>query len=92
MSSPDFLIQATLKRFFARTERLVREGPDRLRHELKLFYEEVITEADLMEQESSSEEVVEDVSSFCPTDIDQPQEIVDRLRAKVADLSHKLDI
>ncbi len=91
MSAPDFLIQATFKRLSARIENFLQDGPDRFRKEFKRFYDEVMTEADAMAKDSSSVQVVEDASSSMSTDIAQPQQKVDRLRAKVADLSRKLE-
>ena len=92
MSSPDFLIQATLKRLSARMDILLKDGPERLRQELQLFYEEVISEANRMKQEYPSEEVVKDAGSPIESDIEQSQEMIDRLRSKVADLNQKLEL
>ena len=91
MSSSDFLIQATLKRLIARTDNLLKDGPGRLREELKVFYEEVIAEADRMKDENSASEDVQDLSSPIPSDIDLPQEKLDRLRLKVSQLTRKIE-
>ena len=87
MSSSDFLIQATLKRLSVRIDTLMKDGPGRVQQELKNFYEEVIAEADRMNEDTPVQEVRSPVAS----DIDQPQERVDRLRQKVAAISSKLE-
>ncbi len=91
MSSSDFLIQATLKQLLLRMDVLLKDGPGRLREELKSFYEEVIAEADRMNEDNSVSEDGQEVSAPVVSDIDHPQERLDRLRLKVINLTRKIE-
>ena len=70
---------------------LAQDAPDRFSKEWDLFQQEVIAEADRLEQESG--EVSETKATSSPvSNQDQAQDQIDRLRAKVADLNRKVEI
>ena len=70
---------------------LMKDGPDKLRQEVQLFYEEVIDEANRIEKESGQKTSNQDVSSSIINDANDPQIIIDHLRAKTSYLSRKLE-
>ena len=102
MSSPDSLLRATLNRLAARLGHglsdtaaglalLAQDAPERFSKEWDLFQQEVIAEADRLEQESG--EVSEAKATSSPvSNQDQAQDQIDRLRAKVADLNRQVEI
>ena len=108
MSSPDSLLRATLNRLAARLGHgladaaaglalLAQDAPERFSKEWDLFQQEVIAEADRLEQESGevkeSGEVSETKATSSPvSNQDQAQDQIDRLRAKVADLNRQVEI
>ena len=102
MSSSEVLLKATLKclsmRFANRTadfkENLnifLKHGPEKLRKEAQDFYEEVIEEANRIENNIPEENVQHDDFSCIENEANEPQEIIDRLREKVAILSRNLE-
>ncbi|KZR80223.1 hypothetical protein PMIT1342_02170 [Prochlorococcus marinus str. MIT 1342] len=102
MSSPDSLLRATLNRLAARLGHgladaaaglavLAKDAPERISKEWDLFQQEVIAEADRLEQES--DEVSETKATSSPvSNQEQAQDQIDRLRAKVADLNRQVEI
>lgn len=101
MSSPDSLLRATLNRLAARLSHgladvavglaaLAQDAPERLSNEWDLFQQEVIAEADRLEQEIDQAEEVKASSSVQASESAQAQ--IDRLRAKVADLNRKVEV
>lgn len=101
MSSPDSLLRATLNRLAARLSQglseaavglaaLAQDAPERLSNEWDLFQQEVIAEADRLEQEIDQAEEVKASSSAQASESAQAQ--IDRLRAKVADLNRKVEV
>ena len=103
MPSPDVLLKATVSRLAARLGHglaeaaaevavLAQDAPERLRREWDLFQEEVQAEAERLQygDQTSSPEAPEPPSATdSPTE--SPQQQIDRLRAKVADLNIRLD-
>ena len=70
---------------------LAKDAPERFSKEWDLFQQEVIAEADRLEQESG--EVSETKATSSPvSNQDQAQDQIDRLRAKVADLNRQVEI
>ena len=70
---------------------LAQDAPERFSKEWDLFQQEVIAEADRLEQESG--EVSETKATSSPvSNQDQVQDQIDRLRAKVADLNRQVEI
>ena len=70
---------------------LAQDAPERFSKEWDLFQQEVIAEADRLEQESG--EVSETKATSSPVSHqDQAQDQIDRLRAKVADLNRQVEI
>ena len=102
MSSPDSLLRATLNRLGARLGHgladaaaglalLAQDAPERFSKEWDLFQQEVIAEADRLEQESGK--VSETKATSSPvSNHDQAQDQIDRLRAKVASLKRQVEI
>jgi hypothetical protein len=105
MPSPDVLLKATVSRLAARLGHglaeaaaevavLAQDAPERLRREWDLFQEEVQAEAERLEHgdhpPSPSPEGSGSASATeAPTE--SPQQQIDRLRAKVADLNVRLE-
>jgi hypothetical protein len=103
MPSPDVMLKATVSRLAARLGHglaeaaaevavLAQDAPERLRREWDLFQEEVQAEAERLEHgdqppspESPESESVTNASA------EPPQQQIDRLRAKVADLNLGLE-
>ena len=67
-----------------------KDGPERLRQEWELFQEEVRAEAERLEGGDSSPVSSDAVSMQGPT-TESPQQVIDRLRACVADLSQRIE-
>lgn len=97
MSAPQSLAMAAINRLAARLGSgladaaatlavLAQDAPARVQQELSLFWEEVAMEAERIEN---------DRSAAAPPGrggaADDPQERIDSLRAKVAELSRRLD-
>ena len=104
MSSTEKLLQATLNRLGARISKklfqsamelsvIAQEAPEKLRKEWEIFQEEVIAEASQLDNQSDYEG--ESNSQYQDQDqsyeIKQPQQKIDQIRAKVAELSRKLE-
>ncbi|MBW4531750.1 MAG: hypothetical protein KME02_13790 [Aphanothece saxicola GSE-SYN-MK-01-06B] len=94
MSAPQSLAMAAMNRLAARLGSgladaaatlavLAQEAPSRVQQELSLFWEEVAMEAERIENDRSA--------AAAPGRDDDPQERIDALRAKVAELSRRLD-
>ena len=101
MGSPDALIRAAVHRIGARFGHgladtaaelavFAKYAPERLRQEWELFQEEVREEAERLERGDSSADVSDAVSMHGPT-MESPQQVIDRLRASVADLSQRIE-
>ncbi|BEV35312.1 hypothetical protein [Synechococcus sp. M16CYN] len=101
MGSPDALIRATVNRIGARIGHgladtaaelvmLARNAPERLRQEWDLFQEEVRKEAERLERGDASPVASDGVEIQNPTS-DTPQQVIDRLRARVAELSRRIE-
>ena len=99
MGSSEALIRATVNRISARLGHgfadaaaelavLAQDAPQRLRQEWDLFQDEVRAEADRIER-GDQDTVNTDGASSEPSD--NPQEVIDRLRATVADLSQAIE-
>ena len=105
MPSPDALFKATVSRLTARLGHglaeaaaevavLAQDAPERLRREWDLFQEEVQAEAERLERDGQppdSRGSDAPASSLDPLETSTPQEQIDRLRAKVADLSLRME-
>ena len=101
MGSPDALIRAAVHRIGARVGHgladtaaelavFAKDAPERLRQEWELFQEEVREEAERLERGHSPS----DDSDLAPTQrppVESPQQVIDRLRARVADLSQRIE-
>jgi hypothetical protein len=101
MGSPDALIRAAVHRIGARVGHgladtaaelavLAKDAPERLRQEWELFQEEVREEAERLER-GDSPAVDSDLASTQTSPADSPQQVIDRLRASVADLSQRIE-
>ncbi len=101
MSSTENLLQATVNRLVARFSQkiidtaatfsvLTKDGPEKLRKELEIFQKEVKKEAERLDQEKKQSETTADFSTQSFKELDA-QGKVDQLRAKIADLSRKIE-
>ena len=97
MSAPQSFAMAAMNRLAARLGSgladpaatlavLAQEAPARVQQELSLFWEEVSMEAERIENDRSAAAAPSKGSAT-----DDPQERIDSLRAKVAELSRRLD-
>ncbi len=100
MGSSEALIRATVNRISARFGHgvadaaaelavLAQDAPQRLRQEWDLFQDEVRAEAERIERGDQATVNTDVASSSEPSD--NPQAVIDRLRAKVADLSQAIE-
>ena len=100
MGSSEALIRATVNRISARLGHgfadaaaelavLAQDAPQRLRQEWDLFQDEVRAEAERIEQGDSAPMSTDGAPSSEPPE--SPQAVIDRLRAKVADLSQAIE-
>ncbi len=98
MSSPESLLQATLNRLTARLSKQVintankvaiflEEAPNTIKQEWEVFQQEVIAEADLIENRPNEQNTTNTKTSVHEI----PQEKIDRLRSKVRNLSGKIE-
>jgi hypothetical protein len=106
MGSPEAMLRATVNRLGARLGHgladvaaelavLAQDAPERIRQEWELFQEEVRAEAERLDHTStdSSEVPYSQVQSPAGSTADStPQPIIDRLRAKVAEISQQLEV
>ena len=108
MGSSDAFIRATINRLGARIGHgladaaaeiavLAQDAPDRLRQEWDLFQEEVRAEADRLERGPEATPATDLDQTTAPgatsTDAElTPQELVDRLRASVAEINTMLEV
>ena len=103
MPSPDALLKATVSRLAARLGHglaeaaaevavLAQDAPERLKREWDLFQEEVQAEAERLERDGDApQSSASDVTSSSPPPSASPQQQIDRLRAKVADLNTRVE-
>jgi hypothetical protein len=102
MSAPQSLLQAALQRLGARLGSglvdgaatlalLAQDAPQRLRQELQLFWDEVEAEAERIERNGQG--LATDVHAPDGPDPagQDPQDQIDALRAKVAEMARTLD-
>ena len=103
MGSADALIRATLNRIGARVGHgladtaaelavLAQDAPSRLRQEWDLFQDEVRAEAERLERSDEEEHSCRGEADSVDASDRQPQELIDRLRATVADLSKRIEV
>ena len=103
MGSADALIRATLNRIGARVGHgladtaaelavLAQDAPSRLRQEWDLFQDEVRAEAERLERSEDEELSCRGEADSADVSDRQPQELIDRLRATVADLSKRIEV
>ena len=103
MGSADALIRATLNRIGARVGHgladtaaelavLAQDAPSRLRQEWDLFQDEVRAEAERLERSEDEELSCRGEADSVDASDRQPQELIDRLRATVADLSKRIEV
>ena len=103
MGSSDAFIRATVNRLGARLGHgladaaaeiavLAQDAPERLRREWDLFQEEVQAEAERLQYgDQTPSPVAPEPPSATDAPTESPQQQIDRLRAKVADLNIRLD-
>ncbi len=103
MSSSETLFKATLNRLSARLAKSLytlgsefglafKDVPERFKEEFDLFRQEVFDEAERLENEDKGREATSDfVATSNSPGTDQTQEIVDRLRSKIAQLGKKVE-
>ena len=107
MGSPDAFIRATVNRISARLGHgladaaaeiavLAQDAPERLRQEWELFQDEVRAEAKRLEHGDAPPPPASDSadeSAVISTDANpsSPQEMVDRLRASIAEINRALE-
>ena len=100
MGSSEALIRATVNRISARLGHgfadaaaelavLAQDAPQRLRQEWDLFQDEVLAEAERIEQGDQTSVSTDGTSSAEPSET--PQAVIDRLRATVSDLSQVIE-
>jgi hypothetical protein len=101
MGSPDALIRAAVHRISARVGHgladtaaelavFAKDAPERFRQEWELFQEEVREEADRLER-GDSFPVASNADSMQGPTTESSQQVIDRLRASVADLSQRIE-
>jgi hypothetical protein len=102
MRTPQSLVQAALNRLVARLGSgladtaaglavLAQDAPARLQQELTLFWEEVEREAERLERDDAGGGAGRSAERSGTGRGDDPQARIDALRAKVAELSRRLD-
>ena len=104
MGSSEALIRATVNRISARLGHgfadaaaelavLAQDAPQRLRQEWDLFQDEVRAEAERIERGDHATVTTDGASASASASepSDNPQEVIDRLRATVADLSQAIE-
>ena len=100
MGSSEALIRATVNRISARLGHgfadaaaelavLAQDAPQRLRQEWDLFQDEVRAEAERIER--GDQDPVSTDGSLSTEPLETPQQVIDRLRAQVADLSQAIE-
>ena len=101
MSSTEKLIEATLNRLGVRIEQslitsteklseIAKVAPKKLQSEWELFQEEVIAEANRLEEESVKEKPIK-TKETTTSNIKEPQTKITHIRTKIADLNKKLE-
>lgn len=102
MSAPQSLVQAALNRFVARVGSglaetaatlalLVQDAPQRLQDEFNLFWEEVEQEAKRLDRKQNPSPASEDRINI-HANPNELQVKIDSLRAKVAELSKRMEL
>ena len=102
MRSSETLLQATLNRLGARLQegfanakqemtKIIQEAPNQIRDELDLLQEEIIQEADRLENEFSNSDNIYESSMYSPEKEHNIQEKIDIIRAKVTKISKILE-
>jgi len=102
MSSTEKLLQATLNRLRVRISQnfinaavelavIAKEAPEKLQKEWELFQEEVINEANKLENECAEENIKKSDGEEANLRIENPKYKIAQLRKKVAELSEKLE-
>lgn len=102
MPSPDALLKATVSRLAARFGHglaeaaaevavFAQDAPERLKREWDLFQEEVQIEAERLEREGVTPQDAPCSDQASPPVTPDPQEQIDRLRARVAALNIDLE-
>ena len=107
MGSSDAFFRATVNRISARLGHgladaaaeiavIAQEAPERLRQEWELFQDEVRAEAERLEQGDAPSaptpnSAVESAEITTDSNRRSPQEMVDQLRASVAEINHDLE-
>ena len=100
MTPPDALLRAAMNRLIARLGEgvadaaagvavAVQYAPERIRHEWDLFQEEVKAEAERLQDEEQP--LTASAADRSGTKHESLQQLIDRLRAQVADLSTRLE-
>ena len=100
MTPPDALLRAAMNRLIARLGEgvadaaagvavAVQDAPERIRQEWDLFQEEVRADAERIERGDSAPMSTDGASSSEPSE--NPQAVIDRLRATMADLSQAIE-
>ena len=102
MGSSEALIRATVNRISARLGHgfadaaaelavLAQDAPQRLRQEWDLFQDEVRAEAERIERVDQATVNPDGASASASEPSDNPQAVIDRLRATVSDLSQAIE-
>ena len=104
MGSPEAMLRATVNRLgarlghgladaFAELAVFAQDAPGRIRQEWDLFQEEVMAEADRLERGDAQPFSAGKTGapSSPPPASETPQDVIDRLRAEVAELSRELE-
>ena len=102
MSSTENLLKATISRLQARLGQsiidfaaemavLSKKVPERLKKEFALFQEEVVAEAIRLDNENGEEASSANNDSQSPKENDYPQEKIDLIRNKIANLNQKIE-
>ena len=103
MSSTEKLIEATVNRLGVRFEQsliktveklseIAKVAPKKLQDEWELFQEEVLEEANQLENETEAENAPNSQHESQSCEIEQPQKKIAELRSKVAELSNKIEV
>jgi len=106
MGSPEAMFRATVNRISARLGHgladaaaelavLAQDAPERLRQEWEVFQEEVRAEAERLDQPGGDPVASPSDELRSPGLVNSdtsPQQVIDRLRAKVSEISQQLEV
>ena len=103
MTSSDTLLRAAINRLAARFGQkfvdaaaefavIAKEAPDELKKEWELLKEEIYAEATRLSKEENERPGGFDTSSDDELATKDPQQKIDQLRAKVAEISQKIEV